>query len=142
LFADQTRLVSVTAAEATEVVHLPDHGLAQLVHANPSLYADFYALSHENLATALRLLANLATSPSEARVAVRLLWQDELRTANDGWVRVSQTKLAELVALSLPTLQRVLQRLQQDGLIELGYGRVRICDSVGLLKICGSRGEP
>ncbi len=30
-------------------------------------------------------------------------------------LQISQAKLAELVALSLPTLQRVLRRLQQKG---------------------------
>jgi CRP/FNR family cyclic AMP-dependent transcriptional regulator len=42
-----------------------------------------------------------------------------------------------MVALSLPTLQRVLRRLQDGGLIELGYGRIRILDRRGLLSLCG-----
>ena len=134
LFAGQTRLVSVVAAEATRVVHLPARELRRLVEADPSLYADFYALTHENMATALRLLANLATTPSEARVAVRLLLLEE---AQAGELRLSQAKLAEMIALSVPTLQRVLRRLEGEGVVELGYGRIRIVDRRGLLALCG-----
>jgi CRP-like cAMP-binding protein len=137
LFAGQTRLVSAVAAEATGVVHLPAWELRRLVEADRSLYADFYALTHENMATALRLLANLATTPSEARVAVRLLLLEEAQEGGAGELRVSQAKLAEMIALSVPTLQRVLRRLEGEGLLELGYGRIRILDRRGLLALCG-----
>jgi CRP-like cAMP-binding protein len=137
LFSGQTRLVSVIAAEPTRVVHLSSHDLRRLVGETPALYGDFYELTHENMATALSLLANLATTPSEARVAVRLLLLEAAQGGNGGELRLSQAKLAELVALSPPTLQRVLRRLQNDGLIELGYGRIRITDRPGLLSLCG-----
>jgi CRP-like cAMP-binding protein len=142
LIAGQTRLVTVIAAEPAQVVHLPDRSLRRLLQANPAWYPDFYALTHENMSTALRLLANLATTPSEARVAVRLLLHDEAQSGGRGELRLSQVKLAELVALSLPTLQRVLRRLQDDRLVELGYGRIRILDRRGLLSLCGGAGFP
>lgn len=137
LCAGQTRLVTVIAAEPARVVHLPERALRRLLQSEPGCYPDFYALTHENMRTALRLLANLTTTPSEARVAVRLLLQEEASSAEKGELKLSQAKLAEMVALSLPTLQRVLRRLQDGGLIELGYGRIRILDRRGLLSLCG-----
>lgn len=140
LFAGQTRLVSVVAAEPTRVVHLPAWELRRLVEADRSLHADFHALTHENMATALRLLANLATTPSEARVAVRLLLLEEAQGGGAGDIRLSHAKLAEMIALSVPTLQRVLRRLEGEGLVELGYGRIRILDRRRLLARCGDAG--
>jgi CRP-like cAMP-binding protein len=58
-------------------------------------------------------------------------------SSRDG-VSISQAKLSELVALSAPTLQRVMRRLQEDRLIEVGYGRIRILDRQGLISLCNS----
>jgi len=60
---------------------------------------------------------------------------DSLKPAGASALQISQGKLAELVALSLPTLQRVMRRLQQKGLIELGYGQIRIVDRQGLVAL-------
>jgi len=139
LLANEKRLVSVIAAEPTRVVHLPDRDIRHLVEKDPRYYADFYALSHENVGTVLRLLGNLATTPSEARVAVRLLLQAERQSSSEAGLRLSQAKLAEMVALSLPTLQRILRRLQEQGMIELGYGQIRIVDHRRLLSLCSDQ---
>ncbi|MGE0624161.1 MAG: Crp/Fnr family transcriptional regulator [Pseudomonadales bacterium] len=140
LIAGEARLVSVFAAEPTRVLYLAQQPLRQLATNDPRLYADFYALSHINVTLLLRLLVNLATSPSEVRVAIRLLQMEETLTDTAAGIRMSQAKLAELVALSAPTLQRVLRRLEEAGLIELGYGRIRILDRVGLLDLCNDGG--
>jgi len=137
LIAGQTRLVSAFTAEPTRVVYLPQLPLRQLTAEDPRLYADFYALSHNNVALMLRLLSNLATGSSETRVATRLLQMEESLTDAADDIRLSQNKLAELVVLSVPTLQRVLRRLEENGLVELGYGRIRILDRQRLLGRCG-----
>ncbi len=133
LLAGQTRLVSVIAARPTVTVHLPCQGLWRLLDEKPALIRDFYELSHRNMALALRIMANLATASSDSRVAARLLMHDEDR--GDGALSMSQTKLAELLALSTPTLHRVLRRLQDRGLVALGYGEVRIVDREGLRRL-------
>jgi CRP/FNR family cyclic AMP-dependent transcriptional regulator len=134
LFVGQTRLVSVVAAVDTNVVHLPQAGLRRLLEAAPEYYPDFYALTYENVSVLLRLLANLAISPSETRVAVRLLMYDDSQQKTG--LKISQNKLAELIGLSVPTLQRVLKRLQEDKLIKVGYGRIDILDRQRLLSLC------
>jgi len=49
-----------------------------LFEAEPRLYRDFYALTHHNFRTALRLFVNTLVPESDLRVALRLLHQDEL----------------------------------------------------------------
>lgn len=135
------RLVSVRAASEAAVLHLGGAELTAMIRATPELLRDFYALTYANFATTFFLLANVSISSSESRVALRLLLQLEAAPDADGWVALSQSKLAELVALSQPTLQRAMRRLTEMGLIEPGYGRIRVADRAGLLELCGGSAD-
>ncbi|MCB1498360.1 MAG: Crp/Fnr family transcriptional regulator [Bauldia sp.] len=135
-FTGQERLVSVVASELTVVIHFPQHALRHLVEASPELYPEFYALTYESVRLMLRLIANLASTPSEVRVAMRLLMYDE--APDKSGINISQGKFAELVGLSAPTLQRALRRLQDDNLIRVGYSRIDILDRSGLMSICNA----
>ncbi len=140
LFSDQPRLVSAHAAEPTVTVHLPVNDLTRLVREDPRLYADFYALTYENYALALRVISNLAIPSAEKRVADRLLQAVRTRGDAEGWISVSQPEFAKLVAVSLPTLQRVLRRFVNDGVLRTSYGRIQVLDQNALAKICTDPG--
>lgn len=128
LFADQHRLVTVIAVADTEMLHLPRARLVPLVKENPQLIRDFYALSHVNTALAMRLLANMAIPNAKKRLVAWLLFSDEGLEASQEWIVVSQERLAAMVAMSLPTVQRLLKSLSARNLVEVGYGRIRIRD--------------
>lgn len=136
LFAEALRLVSVFATQHTRALFFPSSRLDRLVRDNPDYVRDFYALSHENMQTALRIMANLAVTGTEKRLVLRLLHLDEGASKSDGWIVVSQEELAAMVAVSQPTLHRNLHRLADLGLIELGYGRVRLIDRRQLISSC------
>ncbi|WP_170557205.1 Crp/Fnr family transcriptional regulator [Ruegeria atlantica] len=136
LFAESSRLVSVIATQHTRTLFFPSLRLDRLVRDNPEYVRDFYALSHENMQTALRIMANLAVTGTEKRLVLRLLHLDEGASKSDGWIIVSQDELAEMVAVSVPTLHRKLHHLADQGLIELGYGRVRLKDRRKLIAAC------
>ena len=136
LFANQTRLMSIRAAEPSCVVYLPAEPLRRLLREKPKFYEDFYALSHRGTALALRVLADLTTSPSEARVGLRLLLDAETQLEPGGWFHITQDRLAPMVALSVPSLRRILHKMEKSGLIEASYGRIRILDRNRLLRLC------
>lgn len=136
LFSDQPRLVSVHAAEPTVMVHLAVPDLARLVREDPRLYADFYALTYENYGLALRIISNLAIASTDKRLADRLVHEVQARGDADGWITVSQPDLAKLLAVSLPTLQRILRRFVKDGVLQTSYGRIRVVDRDALARIC------
>ena len=136
LFANQTRLMSLYAAEPSTVVHLPAQELRRLLREKPRFFEDFYALSHRGMALALRILADMTTSPSEARVGIRLLLDADTMLEPEGWFHITQARLAPMVALSVPSLRRILQKMEASGLIETEYGRMRIVDRSRLLKLC------
>lgn len=136
LFSQGSRLVSIHAAEPTLMVQLPAPELKRLVDDDPRLYADFYALTYENFRTAFQIISNLAIPSSEKRVADRLLLEVNARGDSDGWVSASQTELANLTAVSVPTLKRILRRFVESGVIDHRYARVQVRDRDALARIC------
>jgi CRP/FNR family transcriptional regulator, cyclic AMP receptor protein len=136
LLSHKQRLVSVHAAEPTVMVQLPGAELRKLVRNDPRLYADFYALTYENFRTAFQVIANLAIASTEKRVADRLVLEVDSRGDADGWISLSQPELAKLVAVSLPTLQRVMRRLAKAGLVQRSYARLQVLDRNALAQIC------
>jgi CRP-like cAMP-binding protein len=137
LFSSQRRLVTITAATKVDAAMLATGQLHRLLEQYPDLLMDFYMLSHRNVATTLQLVANLSMPRAEARVALRLLIYDQRHSTSEEWVHLSQEKLAQLTALSLPTVQRALRRFAEQGAVELSYGRLRILDRQKLLGFCG-----
>ncbi|MEZ5786941.1 MAG: Crp/Fnr family transcriptional regulator [Xanthobacteraceae bacterium] len=137
LFAGEERLVSVRAAEPTQMVQLPADALQQLVRDNPWLYEDFYALTYQNFRTTFAILSMLSMSSTTKRVATKLLLQVETRADREGWIDISQPELAGLLAISLPTLQRIMRRFQAAGFIKSSYARIQVLDRNALAQICG-----
>ena len=136
LFAGQARLVSLRAANACQVVQLPQERLKPLVEKHAELVRDFYELSHGNMAMTLRLLGNLAITGADNRVALRLIVQHDSLGDGEHWIRVSQTALAGLVAVSPQSVRRSIKRLEEAGLIARAYGRIRVLDRGGLARLC------
>lgn len=135
LFADHIRIVSVRADEPLVMVHLPAADLRALVTRNPTLYADFYALTYENSSTLMQIISNLAIPSSEKRLADRLLLELDTRGDAEGWIPASQPELATLAAMSLPTLRRVLQRFAAADLIKQRYGHIQVQNREALCRM-------
>jgi len=130
LFSEGLRLVSVHAAEPTKMVHFRSRELNKLVREDPRLYADFYTMTYENFRTAFQIITNLAISSVNKRVADRLLLETAACPDPEGWIPLSQPDLAQLVAVSLPTLQRVIRHFAG------GYRRIRVVDRTALQRVC------
>jgi CRP-like cAMP-binding protein len=137
LFSAQRRIITATAATDAVVAFLPKDRLAQLLERHPELVTDFYMLSHRNVATTLQLIANLSIPRAETRIALRLLIYDQRQGSEQDWLPLSQEKLAQVTALSVPTVQRALRHFVEAGAVELGYGRVRVIDRDRLFSHCG-----
>jgi len=136
LFSQGPRLVSVHAAEPSLMVQLPGPDLRRLAEEDPRLYADFYALTYENFRTAFQIISNLAIASTDKRLADRLLLELQACGDGDGWISISQTELASLIAVSLPTLKRVMRRFAEAGLINHRYARIQVLDQKALKQVC------
>lgn len=136
ILGDGARVVTVTAATDVVTAYISHEDIQRILRQNPEFYADFMALSQDSLMLLLRLVANLAVARTEVRLGLRLLHLQETTADHDGWIDVSQDRLAEFVAVSLPTVQRTIRKLADLGLVQAGYGRVRIKDRAALLLFC------
>lgn len=134
--SERPRYASVTVSGPTRLFHIPNHALHVLLQNETYLYADFHDLAVANLERVLAILATLSTSPSLQRVAARLVLQNSLLSDGSNELRISHAKLAEMTALSGPTLQRALRQLEERGIIARGYGRIRILDPERLEATC------
>lgn len=137
MFSGQTRLVSLRAASPCRLVHLPQIALEKLIGRNVELVKDFYELSHENTRLILQLLGNLAVGNADHRIALRLLMLAETQSDNRDWIQMSQDTLAQMVALSPKTVRRTLKHLQDGGLIDVSYRKIRIADRDRLARAFG-----
>ena len=137
--SEQRRIISLVAVAPTHVLHLPEPALVALLKKEPAFYRDFYALSHLNTWLALQLLANLAVSGSVARIALRLNIYLDSHPDQGDIIHLTHGQLAELVALSPPTVERGLKELQDRGALELGYGRITVLDREVLLDAISGR---
>lgn len=133
LFSKTTRLVSLTAETDVTCWFLQQGRVHDLVRADPELISLFYALNHRNMASAMRIMANLAIPDNARRLAAWLLFLDGRTPSAASWIEVSQEQIGMQNAMSLPTVRRLLKRLEKGGLIELGYGRVRVTNREKLL---------
>lgn len=141
LFAGQKRLVSLRTVSAVTAVQLPNDEIRDLMAREPALISDFYRMTHDNVAVSLALLGSLAVRGARNRVALRLLFQQQLFSYSDDWVQIDQNSFAELVSLSTQSVRRAFSKLEAAGLIEIAYGKVRIADREGLAKLCGYTGQ-
>ncbi len=132
-FSRTTRLVTLTADTDVACWFLPQARLYDLIRTNPNLISPFYALTHRNMATLMRLMAILAIPDKSRRLAAWLLFSNDNLLKIGGWIDASQEEIGMKNIMSLPTVRRLLQRLENKGLIELGYGKLRVTDRKGLL---------
>jgi CRP-like cAMP-binding protein len=85
------------------------------------------------------VLEDTALKPLEERLARLLL---SLRGNGDAMldpdqVRVTQEMLAKILGCTRPTVNRKLQQLEQENIIEVAYGCIRIRDLSRLMKLSG-----
>lgn len=82
------------------------------------------------LRESLRIIEELLTQSSAARVASRLYWLADIQQASgqDAVISVSQTDIGLMAGSSRQNVNRVMNDLRKLGIIETGYGTIRVKD--------------
>jgi|AACY02.2.fsa_nt_gi cAMP-binding proteins - catabolite gene activator and regulatory subunit of cAMP-dependent protein kinases len=125
------RLVSVSAASPSRVLHVPGEAMRRILAARPEHWRALYRLSARNMETAVRLLSEALSLTVRARVARRLL----ALAGRDGAVSITQSDLAKLVGVTRATLQRCLSELEAGGVLRRGYAAVHVGDPLRLRRL-------
>lgn len=119
--------------ESARVVHLPMAGVARAAAAAPELYRDLGVLACQHQRVALGFIAQTVAHPVRVRLALLLAGQ-----LQDGRavLKMRQEDLAMLVGVSRQTLNRHLNALARDGIINLAYAEITVRDLTRLLAVC------
>ena len=127
------RPTDATAFDPARVLHVTMAAFARAVAAAPKLYHDLGILACLHQRVALGFIANTVGQPVRVRLALILAGQAEDAEAA---IRIRQEDLAGLVGVSRQTLNRHLNALEREGLIDLAYARITVRDVARLLALC------
>lgn len=140
LRADGARTATVTAMEAAETIAIPASAFQQLCRRHPELQRSLSVMLATRVDELSQRLLEMSYVGLDRRVYRRLL---ELATSyGDGHaapvIPITQAQLADLTGGTRPTVNQILQRLSEQGIIEVGRGRVVVLDVQQLRRRAGT----
>lgn len=136
------RVTTAIARERSEIIFVPQHAIAAIVHNMPSLWLHFAELATEQLVWAARAYAERLRLSPPAQIASRLHgYTFPWGGGGPAMLPLTQEELAELVGFSRKTVNLVLRDFERQKLVETGYRNIKIVDPEGLHKIATSSRE-
>jgi CRP-like cAMP-binding protein len=132
------RIVTLRVARRATFLHVAHADLDRLL-GNAAHCRALAALVAEELEEAITVIGYAMSGPPDLRVAGRLATLARLYgSGNRAVLEVTQNDLSEMCALARQTVQQVLSRLEAQALVEVGYGRVTVLDTEGLMGVADS----
>jgi CRP-like cAMP-binding protein len=134
MLKNEPRRYDVVALRESQIAYLPkalflhllDHSIAfnrfLLIQLNERLAQFIATVEHERL---------LGPEGKLARIIAQL-FNPVLYPGNRSELQISQAELGYLTGLSRQRANQALQSLEQEGLVEIAYGAIRILDLEGL----------
>jgi CRP/FNR family cyclic AMP-dependent transcriptional regulator len=130
-------IASVIADADVRALMLSKARFDSMVADEPQFYKGFISLIADRFAVMIKFLAEAHLLAPEDRLRARLV--DALEYSQREHIRpgpvslnLSQSDLAGMVGVSRQTLNELLQRLQAQGLIDVGFRRIRVTDPARL----------
>ncbi|MFQ5921726.1 MAG: Crp/Fnr family transcriptional regulator [Anaerolineales bacterium] len=108
---------------------------------NPELLAIVQGTCISEVRTLMQRVEAFAFRNVRERLAMTILEESHRQRLNGNPVdeiRITQQELAGLVGASRESISRTMTRLEQDGMVQTGRGRVRILDRPQLRKLSGT----
>ncbi|MBC9823962.1 Crp/Fnr family transcriptional regulator [Terrabacter sp. MAHUQ-38] len=134
---DGRRTATIEAIEPTVTMTLGYADFERLCAAHPEVNRLLLRLLAARVARLTDALMEALHAPAEQRVLRRLLtlcgmYSSPAQGSSPVTIAINQTGLAELAGVTRPTANRVLRRLEADGVVALHRGRVTVCDPAAL----------
>lgn len=140
LRADGARTATVAALEASETIAVPASAFEQLCRRRPEVQRMLSVILAERVDELSRRLLEMSYVSLDRRVHRRLV--ELAGSYGDGTgpatVPLTQAQLADLTGGTRPTINQVLQRLVDQGIVEVGRGRIVVLDLARLERKAGS----
>jgi hypothetical protein len=131
-------MVSAIAKTRTRLLVLPKREFDRIVQEQPQYYRHFAALGLARAATFLTAFTHASSLQPEARLRgqlalLSLLKRTEVEIDTPVDLPYSQSELASIVGVSRQTINQLLHMLAEEGLIQMGFKRVRVLGPQELL---------
>jgi CRP-like cAMP-binding protein len=140
LRADHRRTASVLALEPSGTLTIAATAFDSLCRRNPGLERIVSMLLADRIEILSRRLLDTMYETLDRRVYRQLL--DLARSYGDSngatTIPLSQSQLAELVGAARPSVNQVLRRLVDLGVVSLGRARIEVVDPAALRRRCSS----
>ncbi len=133
VFADTGRAYDAIAVGETAVDQISKTAFERLLEKEPALSRALLAATTRRLYAALSFLDDLRSLPLEARAA-KLVLGMAASAKNPACVACRQSDLAFTLGVSRVSVGKALGALQERGLIDLGYGEIRLPDRTALAR--------
>jgi CRP/FNR family transcriptional regulator, cyclic AMP receptor protein len=138
VLTNEKTLVSAIAKTRVRLLILPKREFDRIVEEEPRYYRHFAALGLEHAATFLKAFTHASSLEPEARLRGQLAVLSLLKRGEDNAdapveLPYSQSELASIIGVSRQTINQLMQTLAAQGLIEMGFRRVRVLAPEALL---------
>jgi CRP-like cAMP-binding protein len=135
---DHRRTATVVALEPSRTLSVAATAFNSLCLANPRVERALSAMLADRVDSLSQRLLETMYESLDRRVYGRLV---ELARSygvreDKATIPLSQTQLADLVGATRPSVNQVLQRLADQGLVRLSRGRIEVLDVVVLARRC------
>jgi len=136
------------AHRRTEVVLIPRSRFLQVLDADPALYRHFAQILCYRLRKAYSAVDEFALVPLRQRLARQLCTlavaeagaEANRDDASGARLRLTQSEIAVMLGAARPSVNRELKRMQDEGLLELGYRGLTVRQYARLRDLCETRG--
>ena len=141
------RTVTIEAIERTVTMTLAYADFERLCAGHPEVNRLLLRLLVARIDRLTDALMEALHAPAEQRVIRRLVnlcgvYSTPAQRSSPVTVSLNQTGLAELAGVTRPTANRVLRRLEAEGLVELLRGRITVRDPQALRLAAGTPSPP
>jgi CRP-like cAMP-binding protein len=134
---DTPRVFTFRAVEPSIAFSVPMAALHEIAATDATAFRRLAALSEENMRLASHVVSDLLLPSSEQRIVAVLLRAAGI-TVGDPLppphsILVTQSELGEMANASRDVVNRVLGRLEAQGMVVVGHGRIQVIDVEQLL---------
>lgn len=133
------RTAAATCLTDCEVLSISRLDLFAHMEKHPMIARAMIRLLCDRLRRISADLGDQALLPVEARLAKRLVTLQADMADKDGWIRFSQSGLADLMGATRESVNKTLKEWTRGGLVDLRRGAVRVAAPDGLARLAGQQ---
>jgi len=131
-FSGGPRIVTAVCVAPCVLLEISEAALDRVAERCPEIWRAIASFAYANMRSAVRMAAEVIALRPRERIAARLLaaaeWHGQSMPASRPVIRLNQELLGEMIGLTRKTVNAHLSAFEQDGLIQVGYGQITLCD--------------